>query len=157
MAYCTLEFIQDKLSNLPLKSYNQYQWWRRFDHRRELSEKAQLRDKILHGDFEVSDYLYQAELEEYLLEEKEKKCKTADEAHELRKLFHERRRRLIEDYEKEENKFMEKLLSALRKEFSVSNEYLMSIMENFDGTTLELYDYLQEEKINRINKALKNK
>lgn len=156
MAYCTLEFIQDKLSTLPIKKYNKYQWWRRFEYRNELSEKAPLRDRIFHGDFEASDYLYQFELEEYLLEEKERGCKTADEAHELRKLYQERKRRLIEDYEKDEKKLMVSLLSSLRKEFGLTNEFLMETMENFDGTTLELYDHLHQQKLDRVKNSLKN-
>ncbi len=156
MAYCSLDFLQNKLASLPLKKYNKYQWWRRFEYRNELSDKAPLRDRISHGDFEPSDYLYQAEFEDYLLSEKESKAKTADEAHELRKLFQERKRRLIEDYEKDEKQIVQKFLSALKKEFGVSLEYLTELMAEFDGTNLELYDELHQRKLQKITSALKS-
>jgi hypothetical protein len=155
MAYCSLNFIKEKLSSLHRSRYNKYHWWRRFEYRNELNEKASLRDRIAHGDFEVSDYLYQSELEEYLLEEKVNECKTADDIHEARKLFNERKRRLTEDYEKDELKLMKNLKSQLSKQFHISVENISGIMEEFDGSTLELYDHLQDLNNQRVITALK--
>ncbi len=154
-AYCTLEYIQDRLSKLPIKNYNKYQWWRRFEYRRELSDKAPTQKKIEHGDFEVSDYLYQAELEIYMLEKKEQKAKSVEEAHEMRKLSHERYRRLVDDFEKDEKKLLANLKKALINEFKIGREELDNIMESFDGTTLELYNHLIERRADRVNNALK--
>lgn len=156
MTYCSLEFLEEKLSGLHRARYNKYHWWRRFEYRNELSEKAPLRDRIAHGDFEASDYLYQVELEDYFLEAKVSECKTADEIHEARKLFNERKRRLTEDYEKDELKLMRNLKSQLSKQFHTSIENLSPIMENFEGTTLELYDYLQHLNDERVRTAIKN-
>lgn len=156
MAYCSFEFLEEKLSNLYAARYNKYHWWRRFEYRKELSERAPLRDRIAHGDFEVSDYLYQSELEDYFLEVKVSECKTADDIHEARKLFNERKRRLIEDYERDESKLMRNLKSQLSKKFHISIENLSAIMEDFDGSTLELYDHLQDLNDRRVQNALKN-
>jgi hypothetical protein len=58
----------------------------------------------------------------------------------------ERRRKLLEDYEKEENKRVQKLKTAFRNTFSIDKEQLESIMENFDGSLLDLYHYLKNKK-----------
>lgn len=156
MAYCSLEFLENRLSHLNPARYNKYHWWRRFEYRDELHEKIPLRDRIAHGDFEASDYLYQVELEDYFLEAKVSECKTADDIHEARKLFNERKRRLTEDYEKDELKLMKNLKSQLSKTFRIPIENLSAIMEDFDGSTLELYDHLQDLNNERVRTAFQN-
>jgi hypothetical protein len=82
----------------------------------------------------------------YLLQDKLKKCKNVDEEHDARGLFMERRRKLMDDYEKEEAKRLEKLKTAFVKIFSVNRDQLESIMENFDGSLLDLYNYIKNRK-----------
>ena len=64
------EFLEEQLSKLTPKRYNQFVWWRRYEVRQTLSEKAPLYDKLANGDYEHSDYYYQAQMENYLLEDK---------------------------------------------------------------------------------------
>ncbi|NDD98171.1 MAG: hypothetical protein EBZ93_11860 [Actinobacteria bacterium] len=64
------EFLEEQLDKLPKKTYNQFQWWRRYQTRKTLHEKKPLEEKILNGDYEHSDYYYQALHENYLLEDK---------------------------------------------------------------------------------------
>ena len=63
-------FLEEQLSKLNKKRYNQFVWWRRYEVRQTLSEKAPLYDKLSNGDYEHSDYYYQAQMENYLLEDK---------------------------------------------------------------------------------------
>lgn len=140
------EFLEEQLAKLTPASYNPYYWHRRYKSKEELSNKHPLYERIAHGDFDPSEYYYQAEYEMYLLEDKLKTCKNVDEEHEARGLFMERRRKLIGDYEKEEAKRMDKLKSAFFKTFGIKRDLLESIMENFDGSLLDLYQYIKTKK-----------
>jgi hypothetical protein len=139
------QFLESVLSNLESKNYNRYQWWRRYQYRNTISEKAPLLNRISHGDLEVSDYLYQAEMELYLLQDKEKELRDADKIHEARQLFHERRRRLQEDFHKEENQLLSDVKRSFAKEFKMKIKDVEGVMENFDGTLIELYHHLKNK------------
>jgi hypothetical protein len=143
VVYMSRDHVEQKLSRLTKKKYNRYYWWRRYEYRNELPEKYPLKQRIINGDFDPSDYLYQAEHEQYLLEDKLPTCKNLEEELEVRSLFCERMRRLNEDYEKDEANIMKSLCSSFKKCFNVSKDDLMKIMESFDGTLEELYDHIK--------------
>ena len=141
--FMDLEHIKSKLGELDLKSYSKYQWWRRFQYRTELDDKAPLYNKIVNGDYVVSDYIYQMEFEEYLMEEKLVTCKNAEQMHDVRKLFKERQRRLSEDFEKDEADIMRRLKKDFTKTFKITKDQLETLMESFDGSLLDLYNHIK--------------
>jgi hypothetical protein len=142
-AIMSLEHIQSKLGELDVKNYSKYQWWRRFKYRTELDEKAPLYNKIVNGDYDVSDYIYQVELEDYLMQEKLLECKNAEQQHDVRRLFKERQRRLSEDFEKDEADIMRRLKKDFTKTFKITIQQLDSLMENFEGSLLDLYNHVK--------------
>lgn len=147
-AFCDREFLEDQLSRLTKKKYNKFYWWRRYESRNELDKKTPLYEKIRNGDYDHSDYLYQMEHEFYLMKDKLIDVIYPDERHEIAGLCLERARRLNEDYQKHEKDLMTKLYSDFRKTFNIQRDELTKIMENFDGTLLELYDYVKKLKKN---------
>ncbi len=140
------DFLETQLSKLPKKTYNQFIWWRRYQQRQTLHDKRTLYEKIVNGDFEHSDYYYQAEHENYLLEDATQHLKTYEEKLDKIGLFRARYKKLHEDYLKEETEIMKKMKKDFRITFRISEEELDSIMENFDGTTLELYNHIKQLK-----------
>ena len=72
-------FLEEQLSKLTPKRYNQFVWWRRYEVRQTLQDRSPLYDKIVNGDYEHSDYYYQAEMENYLLYDKIKDIKYFEE------------------------------------------------------------------------------
>ena len=140
------EFIEEQLSGLEKNSYNCFQWWRRYKSKEPLSKKSPLYEKIANGDYDFSTYLYQAEHEMYLMEDKLKTVKHPEDQHEIRSLFMERYRRLILDYEKEETIKMRQLKSDFVSTFKIERKELEEIMENFNGTLIELYNYIKQNK-----------
>ena len=140
-----LEAVEEQISQMNKKSYNRFQWWRRYASRNELDEKMPLSLRVLNGDFEVSDYYYQAAHELVLMENELATIKHPDDAHEKRSLYMERFRRLTEDYEKDEADILRKLKRDFRKAFGISREQLEQEMENFDGTVEQLYSYIKEK------------
>jgi hypothetical protein len=98
----------------------------------------------MNGDYEHSDYFYQAEMENYLLADKIKGIKYFEDQLEHRSLFGARWKRLIDDYQKEEKEIMKKMKRDFKATFNISPERLELVMEDFDGTTIELYDYVKK-------------
>ena len=138
------EFLEEQLSKLVPKKYSQFVWWRRYEVRQTLPEKAPLYDKIVNGDYEHSDYYYQAQMENYLLEDKIKDIKYFEDQLEHRSLFGARWKRLIDDYEKDEKEIIRKMKKDFKATFGIAGDELERIMEDFDGTTLDLYTHVKE-------------
>jgi hypothetical protein len=140
------EHIEERLSQLPKKTYNQFIWWRRYQQRQTLHPYRTLYEKIVNGDYETSDYYYQAEHENYLLEDVIKDMKYYEDKLDKIGLFRARYKKLHEDFLKEETEILKNMKKDFKKEFKISNEELDSIMESFDGTVLELYEYIKQSK-----------
>ena len=138
------EFIEEKLSKLQKKNYNQFQWWRRYQTRKTLHEKVPLEQRILNGDFEHSDYYYQALHENYLLEDKVKGKLYYEDMLDDVSLFRTRYKRLMDDYEKDEKELIKDLRKNIRTITKITYEELDQIMETFDGTTHELFIYVRD-------------
>jgi predicted MPP superfamily phosphohydrolase len=138
------EFLEQELSKLQKKTYNQFQWWRRYQTRKTLHEKKPLEERILNGDYEHSDYYYQAMYENYLLEDKIKDIKYYESKLNDISLFRTRYKRLMDDYEKDEKELIKNLRRDFRVVFRITYEELDEIMANFDGTTHELYLHVKE-------------
>jgi hypothetical protein len=136
-------FLEEQMSRLPKNKYNCYQWWRKYQSRDILNKKAPLYDKIVNGDYETSTYLYQSQMELYLLEDKLSSVKNSDDAHDIKSLFMERHRRLLIDYEKEERQIMQNLISDFSKTFKLDKKQLETFMETHDGSTLEMYNHFK--------------
>lgn len=133
------EFLEAELSKLQKKTYNQFQWWRRYQYRPLLHAKAPLEQKILNGDYEHSDYYYQALHENYLLEDKIEGKVYYEEKLDDISLFRTRYKRLMDDYEKDERELIKDLRKDIRVVTGITYEELDEIMETFDGTTHELF------------------
>jgi hypothetical protein len=146
---CDRQFLEEELSKLSPNRYNCYQWWRRYESRNNLSKKAPLYDKIKNGDYDPSKYLYQAEMELYLLRDKTSKLKNVDDIHDITSLCMERHRRLVLDYEKEEFKILSELKSDFVRTFKLEKSDLEQTMECFDGTILELYNFYKNRKLEK--------
>ena len=142
------EFLEAKLSKLQKKTYNQFMWWRRYQSRQTLHPYNTLYQKILNGDYENSDYYYQAEYENHMLEDAISGIKYYEDKLEKISLFRTRYKKLQEDYLKEETDIMTKMKKDFKTTFKISQEKLNGIMESFDGTTLELYEHIKGLKSN---------
>ncbi len=138
------EFIEEKLSKLQKKNYNQFQWWRRYQTRKTLHDKVPLEQRILNGDFEHSDYYYQALHENYLLEDKIQGKVYYEDMLDDVSLFRTRYKRLMDDYEKDEKELIKYLRKNIRTITKITYEELDQIMETFDGTTHELFIYVRD-------------
>ena len=140
------EHIEARVSQLPKKTYNQFVWWRRYQQRQTLNDKMPLLTKIINGDYETSDYYYQAEHENYLLEDAVKHIKYYEDKMDKIGLFRTRYKKLHEDFLREETEIMTKMTKEFVREFKISKEEFNEVIETFDGTVLELYEHLKSTK-----------
>ena len=87
------------------KKYDRYMWWRSYTLRNPpLSNKHPLRDRIINGDFDLGPFIFEIELVEHRINEKSLSHKHEDTFREDIQLDKARRKRLIEDRDKDEHK-----------------------------------------------------
>jgi hypothetical protein len=134
--------LKERIATYNKSKYNQWYWWRRFKPRETLHKYMRLNQRIPNGDFEVSDYHWQIQYEHKLEKEALANIKDVTEYHETKCLFGERRRRLINDFEKDEAKILEEMYKAFWTELRMTKEDVENKMLEFDGTLAEFYEYI---------------
>jgi hypothetical protein len=141
-----------------------FYWWRRFRTHKSLPYKFSLLDKIRNGDFEYPEYFQQAEWELEWMKEEQKEFIDNYQGREPEqdRLYLEielrarkRYNKLFEDGMKTEYERMDSLKQKLGKVFKINKQEIKDIMEQFGGTTEELYFHiakLQNYNIDTLNK-----
>jgi hypothetical protein len=138
--------LKDRISTFRKNTYNRFYWWRRFQPRQSLHAYRRLDERISNGDFEVSDYHWQTLWENELEKQAVSEESSIDKQHEIRCMFGERRRRLNNDYEKDEQKILDEMYKAFRVELRMSKDKVEEEMLNFDGTLSEFYYYIYNKR-----------
>ena len=140
----TREELKEKFSHLQKLNYNQFRWWRMYDVKKKpLAAHFPFRDRIANGDYDFSHYWYQAAWVEHDINDLAIECK--DDAglfSEKVQVLSARRKRLYEDYEKDEKWKLDDLVKEFSRNFHITKDEAMLEMEEFGGTLLELYDYI---------------
>ena len=144
-----MSYVRDKIASFTPVKYNQFYWWRRFKMRETLHPLKPLYDKIKNGDYDVSDYFYQAKYELELLDEKLVGINDVKARHEATGLSMERYRRLMNDYEKDETKIMQQLKKDFKTVFGVSEDELDRYMEECDGDLMCLYNTIKQDYVRK--------
>ena len=143
--------LEERIEQYQKQNYNPYYWWRRFRSRDTLHKYTPLEVKIKNGDYEVSDYHWWMKWEDILEQEAVSKIEESDKQHETRCLFGERRRRLMDDFEKDEVKILEAMYKDFWIELRMTQEEVENEMLQFDGTLSEFYYYIYNKKKNNGN------
>jgi len=140
----TREELEEKFSHLQKLNYNQFRWWRMYDVKKKpLAAHFPFRNRIANGDYDFSHYWYQAAWVEHDINDLSIECK--DDAglfSEKVQVLSARRKRLYEDYEKDEKWKLDDLVKEFSRNFHITKDEAMLEMEEFGGTLLELYDYI---------------
>ena len=138
------DLVLQEISKLRPLNYNRFMWWRRFDQKkRPLDKKAPLLDRIKNGDLESSHYYWQALYTEIEMNEKRNEC--IDDQHwiEQTRVDKQRRRRLYDDFEKDEAEKLATLRKEFSKEFRMTKEDYDNEILEFGGTLLQLYRHCE--------------
>lgn len=133
-----------------------FTWWRRFHGDVKLPKKymykgaSQLQQRIEFGEYEfnhlgrevyLEDLIYETKVADLRAEKSYLKTKEAleDQIIDMRKQYHKRRTLIMKAHLEAEAKLLRKLAEDLDAEFELGRERISDIMEEFNGTTRELY------------------
>jgi len=141
------EDLQQKFSKLRKLKYNRFRWWRMYDDPKEkLHNRSPFRDRIMNGDFDYPHYKYQAMWVEHDINDMHELYKNDSGRYvEESSLLRTRRKRLLEDFEKEENEKLETLTTEFVRNFRCDIDQVREEMAGFDGTLLDFYYYMEDK------------
>lgn len=149
-----LELIESKLSKLKPLNYNKFYWWRRWSSTNNpLPKHSPLLNKIKNGDLDESPYLWQIKLCEYEINQKEKTFHYDYQKFLEQSLMDRvRRRKLIDDYEKDEYERIKLLKKEFVNNFHFNENTLEKELEYFDGSIEEFYHYCSNKFCKKLEK-----
>ena len=133
------------------KPYDRFMWWRSYSPKtKPLHKRQPLVDKIKNGDYDMGPFSYELQLVEHKLN------KTYQEVHPDMGLFLEkesvnlaRRKRLFDDFTKDENTKLEAIFHDFKIEFGISREQIEKDFDNGSFDDLIDYYYYCEKKYNK--------
>ena len=147
------EWIEKKLSKDYFKKpYDRFMWWRSYTPKNKpLTNRHPLRDRIANGDFESGPYLFEVELVYHTMNEKYMQSFTPKGEIDYSlytqntSIDRARKKRLLEDHEKEESRKLQELRTDVLKEFRMTGEqYDQEVVES-SGTILDFYFKMEEK------------
>jgi hypothetical protein len=153
----TLEKCNKEFKKLKPLKYNRFMWWRMYSYKTQpLSKPSALVDKILNGDFEPSCYKTQAQWCEHELNREYKEC-YPDQSKFLERTttLRNRRKRLIDDFERDETERLENVQREFRRYFGLTQEQLDENIEKCKGKIIDLYYTLKEKQMKNETKVFK--
>jgi hypothetical protein len=137
------KLVHREIKKLQPLNYNKFMWWRRFNTKTQpLPRGAKFLDRIKNGEYEFSHYYWQWKLTELEINDLCVKYKG-----DIQKLLENnavdlaRRKRLIDDFEKDENARLKALKDGFMCEFVMTREEFEEHTIEFGGTTEEFYFY----------------
>lgn len=129
------------------KPYDRFMWWRSYTPKNKpLSPRASLKDKILNGDFDMASYKYEAEVVEHRMNEKYvQHMGDPGRFNEETSLDRARRKRLLEDFEKDENTKLQELKKQFLIFFKIKEDQYDQEVMNVDLDLIDFYYYIEEK------------
>jgi len=144
----------------PNKTYNRFFWWRRYQEHKTLSKMASIWDKVKNGDYDVTPYYKQREYEFWFEKQEVDKYKANYsgsyenidwQERQITKLYWERRKRLLNDAERDELNRWVTFLKDVKTNFGGNEEQIKDMFESFEGTITEFLEaYRESRKLPKI-------
>ena len=154
------QWIETKLKRKFFKKpYDRFMWWRSYTPKNKpLGIKASLIDRIINGDFEAGPFLLEVELVHHTINEKFKALIGNDGEVDYGKYSVEtsidraRKKRLLEDHDKDEFRKLDDLRKLFKKEFKITEEEYKKEITKGSDTLVDFYYKLEKKYGKRINK-----
>ena len=135
------------------KPYNKFMWWRSYTPKNKpLTNRHSFKDRILNGDFNIAPYLIESELAEHTMNRKYIVCTLADGSvdhgkyTDISSIDKSRRKRLIEDYDKEELRRLADLRNGFITEFRITkDEYDIEVIETKSDELIDFYFEIEDK------------
>jgi len=138
------------------KPYDRFMWWRSFTPKNKpLTNRHPLKDRIMNGDFDIAPYKFESELVEHRMNEKWIEHKGYEDTYrEAIQVDKARRKRLLEDYEKEEIRRLQDLKKAFVVTLKMTNEQYDKEVTNTRAKDLLDFYFRMEERYGTYWKPL---
>lgn len=140
------------------KPYDRFMWWRGYTPKNKpLPKKSPLIDRLLNGDFNMGPYLMEVELVYHTMNDKYLAARTSDgqvdhgKWHAETSIDRARKKRLIEDHEKEEMRKLIELKTEFLSVFKMSGDEYDIEVSRTEGGLVDFY-YEMEDKYGKIIK-----
>ena len=154
------QWIETKLKRKFFKKpYDRFMWWRSYTPKNKpLGIKASLIDRIINGDFEAGPFLLEVELVHHTINEKFKALIGNDGEVDYGKYSVEtsidraRKKRLLEDHDKDEFRKLDDLRKLFKKEFKITEEEYKKEITKGSDTLVDFYYKLEKKYGKRINR-----
>ena len=154
------QWIETKLKRRFFKKpYDRFMWWRSYTPKNKpLGLKASLIDRIINGDFEAGPFLLEVELVHHTINEKFKALIGNDGEVDYGKYSIEtsidraRKKRLLEDHDKDEFRKLDDLRKLFKKEFKITEEEYKKEITKGSDTLVDFYYKLEKKYGKRINR-----
>ena len=142
------DVVDANLSRYQPLNYNRFMWWRSHtDGIKPLSKRATLKERIENGDFNESSYFMQAQLALHNAKDKVNlNIHNHSDQLDILSVDLARYKRLMEDYEKEENARLEALYDAFTSCFLITRQELIDELCEWNMDLLDYYNYCKEFK-----------
>jgi hypothetical protein len=146
--------ILEKISHLKPINYNPFRWWRRFDTpNKPLNKHSSLIDKIKNGDYDFSHFYWQAKYTEIEINELYNECYPDHTLfNEKNSMGGARRKRLWDDFEKDEKEKLLLIERDFHTTFKMSRNQVKEELEEFGGTLEDFYIYCKNQYRTRQRK-----
>ena len=152
------QWIETKLKREYYKKpYDRFMWWRSYTPKNKpLGYKATFIDRLINGDFDSGPYLLEVELVYHTMNEKYKALVGMDGQVDHGKYSAEtsidraRKKRLIEDHEKEEFRKLTDLRNLFKKEFKLTDDEYENEITKGSDTLVDFY-YKLDDKYGKRN------
>ena len=147
--------LEKELNKLKKINYNRFMWWRMYDSKSpKLHHRSPLLDRIKNGDFDYSHYKYQVEWCEHEMNDIWDQCRPDMQMFvEKTTLLRARRKRLTDDFNKDEAEKLEVVIKAFVESFSCTKEQVYEEINRCSGTLQDLY-YIIENKYSHPRSSL---
>lgn len=142
------EVVEANLARYQPLNYNRFRWWRSHtDNITPLGKRANLKKRIVNGDFNESTYFWQAQLALHNAKDKVNlNIHNHSDQLDILSVDLARYKRLMEDYEKEENTRLEALYDAFTSCFLITRQELIDELCEWNMDLLDYYNYCKEFK-----------
>ena len=149
------KLVLKEIKKLQPLNYNRFMWWRRYTSKSQpLNKNSELLSKIQNGDYEFSQYYWQAKYTELEINEIYDKCyPDFSRFNEENAINGARRKRLWDDFEKEENGRLNQIIKDFYINFKMEKIQVKEEMGEFGNSIEKFYIYC-EKKFGKRNKPL---
>ena len=149
------KLVLKEIKKLQPLNYNKFMWWRRYTSKtKPLHKSSDLLSKIQNGDYEFSQFYWQAKYTELEINEIYDECyPDFSKFNEKNAVNGARRTRLWDDFEKEENGRLNQIIKDFYIHFKMEKIQVKEEMEEFGNSIEKFYIYC-EKKFGKRNKPL---